>query len=73
MPIYNAESIKTMEFSEAVVKKIGMYLSGDLEEAVELGYRELLYNAIDEYLQGYGSIINITIDRNFYLKTTWSR
>lgn len=62
MPIYNAESIKTMEFSEAVVKKIGMYLSGDLEEAVELGYRELLYNAIDEYLQGYGSIINITID-----------
>lgn len=59
---YSANSIKTMEFSEAVIKKIGMYLSGDLEEAVELGYRELLYNSIDEYLQGYGSIINISID-----------
>ena len=59
---YNVESIKTMEFSEAVIRKIGMYLSGDLEQAVELGYRELIYNAIDEYLQGYGSIINITID-----------
>ena len=62
MPIYNASSIKTMDFSEAVIKKIGMYLSGDLGEAVELGYRELLYNSIDEYLQGYGSRIDITID-----------
>lgn len=59
---YNIDSIKTMEFSEAVIKKIGMYLSGDLEEAVELGLRELIYNSVDEYLQGYGNTITIIID-----------
>jgi DNA gyrase/topoisomerase IV subunit B len=59
---YNVNSIKTMEFSEAVIKKIGMYLSGDLEEAVELGFRELIYNSVDEYLQDFGNKIDIVID-----------
>ena len=31
---YTADSIKTMEFGEAASKRIGMYLSADLEEAV---------------------------------------
>lgn len=59
---YDSESIKTMEFGEAVSKKIGMYLSSDLEVALELGLRELLYNSIDEYIQGYGTQIEIKID-----------
>lgn len=59
---YTADSIKTMEFGEAASKRIGMYLSADLEEAVFLGLREIISNSVDEYLQGYGKKIVITID-----------
>ena len=59
---YTAESIKTMEFGEAASKRIGMYLSADLEEAVFLGLREIISNSVDEYLQGFGKRIVVTID-----------
>ena len=59
---YTAESIKTMEFGEAASKRIGMYLSADLEEAVFLGLREIISNSVDEYLQGYGKKIVVKIN-----------
>ena len=62
MSEYNVDSIKTMEFGRACRKRLGMYLSANLEEAVFLGLREIISNSVDEYLQGYGKKINIIID-----------
>lgn len=59
---YNTDSIKTLEFGKAVRTKLGMYLCADLEEALLLGIRELIYNSQDEYEQGYGNQIKISID-----------
>ena len=63
MSEYNASSIKTLSFGEALNSgKIGMYLSADLEEAVFLGFREIISNSVDEYSQGYGKKIEIKIN-----------
>lgn len=62
MSEYNVNSIKTIEFGEAASERIGMYLSADLEEAVFLGLREIISNAVDEYLQGYGKKIKVFIN-----------
>lgn len=63
MSEYNANSIKTLSFGEALNSgKIGMYLSADLEEAVFLGFREIISNSVDEYSQGYGNKIIININ-----------
>lgn len=63
MSEYNASSIKTLSFGEALNSgKIGMYLSADLEEAVFLGFREIISNSVDEYSQGFGKKIEIKIN-----------
>ena len=63
MAEYNANSIKTLSFGEALNSgKIGMYLSADLEEAVFLGFREIISNSVDEYSQGFGKKIEIKIN-----------
>ena len=63
MSEYNANSIKTLSFGEALNSgKIGMYLSADLEEAVFLGFREIISNSVDEYSQGFGKKIEIKIN-----------
>lgn len=61
-PVYNQDSIKTIEFGEAANTRIGMYLSADAEHAIFLGLREIISNSVDEYLQGYGKKITIMID-----------
>lgn len=59
---YNEDSIKTLSFGKSVRVKLGMYLSADLDDALILGLRELVYNINDEYEQGYGNLVNINID-----------
>lgn len=61
-PAYNQDSIKTIEFGEAVNTRIGMYLSADAEHAIFLGLREIISNSVDEYLQGFGKKISVIID-----------
>jgi DNA gyrase subunit B len=61
---YNANDLKTLSAGAAYREKLGMYLSADLQEAIDLGLRELLYNAQDEYEATHkdGSQVSITID-----------
>lgn len=61
---YTAEDLKTLSAGAAYREKIGMYLSADLQEAIDLGLRELLYNAQDEYEATHkeGSQVKITIN-----------
>ena len=46
---YSANDLKTLSPGRAYREKLGMYLSADKQEAIDLGLRELIYNAQDEY------------------------
>lgn len=46
---YNAEDIVSLSAGRAFREKIGMYLSADRQEAINLGLRELIVNVQDEY------------------------
>lgn len=46
---YGAEHIVSLSAGRAFREKIGMYLSADRQEAINLGLRELIVNVQDEY------------------------
>lgn len=46
---YEGKDIITLSQGRAFREKIGMYLSGDRQEAINLGLRELIVNTQDEY------------------------
>ena len=46
---YNANDIISLSAGRAFREKIGMYLSADNQEAINLGLRELIVNVQDEY------------------------
>lgn len=46
---YNANDIKTLSAGKAFRNKLGMYLTGEKQEAINLGLRELIVNVQDEY------------------------
>ena len=46
---YEAKDIVSLSAGEAFRQKIGMYLSADRQEAINLGLRELIVNVQDEY------------------------
>ena len=46
---YGVKNIKTLGAGQAYRERIGMYLSGDKQEAINLGLRELVVNVQDEY------------------------
>lgn len=49
MSNYSAKDIVTLSAGAAFRQKIGMYLSADRQEAINLGLRELIVNVQDEY------------------------
>lgn len=61
---YSANDIKTLSPGRAYRERLGMYLSADQQEAMDLGLRELVYNAQDEYAATgqKNAQIKITID-----------
>ena len=46
---YEANDIVSLSAGRAFREKIGMYLSADRQEAINLGLRELIVNVQDEY------------------------
>lgn len=61
---YTANDLKTLSPGKAYRTRIGMYLSANLQEAMDLGLRELIYNAQDEYAttNQKGAFVKVTID-----------
>lgn len=59
---YTANDLTTLSPGKAFRTKLGMYLSADKQEAINLGLRELIYNAQDEY--------EATHQKNAYVKIT---
>ena len=61
---YEGKDIITLSQGRAFREKIGMYLSGDRQEAINLGLRELIVNTQDEYevYKPKNPFLKITID-----------
>ena len=61
---YSVNDIQTLSPGRAYRERLGMYLSADQQEAMDLGLRELVYNAQDEYAatNQKDAQIKITID-----------
>ena len=49
MSNYTANDIVSLSAGRAFREKLGMYLSADRQEAINLGLRELIVNVQDEY------------------------
>lgn len=64
--IYNEDSIKTLEWKEHIRKRPGMYIGklGDgssRDDGIYILLKEVIDNAIDEYMMGFGKKIDITV------------
>lgn len=46
---YSAKDIVSLSAGKAFREKLGMYLTGDKQESINLGLRELIVNVQDEY------------------------
>lgn len=56
---YDANSIETLNFREAIRTKIAMYMGSADNQGVLQGVREIISNSIDEFIMGYGGEIKI--------------
>ena len=61
---YGANDIKTLSAGRAFREKLGMFLTGEKQEAINLGLRELIVNVQDEYevYPKSNSVCEITLD-----------
>lgn len=66
-PLYDKNSIETLPFREAVRLRIPMYLGSEDMEGVYNSIQEIVSNAIDEYIMGYGTEITITLEKDGYI------
>lgn len=58
---YGIDAIESLTFSEAVQKRIQMYLGSATTEGIWQGLKEIINNSTDESTAGYGKEIIITI------------
>ena len=71
---YNANSIETLEFKEAVRSRIEMYMGSADNNGVLQCIKEIISNSIDEYSMGFGNKILIELFENDKIRITdWAR
>ncbi|CRX36993.1 / parE / DNA topoisomerase 4 subunit B /:480752 Reverse [Candidatus Hepatoplasma crinochetorum] len=60
---YNASSIEIIENLDAVRKRPGMYIGDTSSRGLHHLFKEILDNAVDEYLAGFANKIKITLTK----------
>lgn len=66
---YDAKSIKHLDTREAMRSRIQMYLGTSDDDGVYQSFKEIVNNATDEILAGYGDSIEIKIDEDSNIAT----
>lgn len=61
---YNADSIQTLSFRDAIRSRVSMYMGSADNQGVLQCVREIITNSIDEYTMGYGDRICVTLDKD---------
>lgn len=61
---YNANSIQTLSFRDAIRSRVSMYMGSADNQGVLQCVREIITNSIDEYTMGYGDRIRVTLDKD---------
>ncbi len=67
---YSEESIRTLDWKEHIRKRPGMYIGklGDgssPDDGIYLLLKEVLDNSIDEYMMGFGKVIDVEINEGY--------
>lgn len=65
---YDANSIETLSFLEAVRTRISMYMGSADNQGVLQCIREIITNSIDEATMGFGNIIKVELFENNKIK-----
>ena len=61
---YNAKSIETLSFRDAIRERVAMYMGSADNQGVLQCVREIITNSIDEMTMGYGDTIWVELDNN---------
>ena len=69
---YDETTIQTLSPLEHIRKRTGMYIGrtgngSDYNDGIYILLKEVLDNAIDEFISGYGKSVNIKIENNLVL------
>lgn len=62
--LYDANSIETLSFKDAVRSRAAMYMGSEDNQGVLQCIREIITNSIDEATMGYGNEIEVTLSKN---------
>lgn len=67
---YNAKSIETLSFRDAIRERVAMYMGSADNQGVLQCVREIITNSIDEATMGYGNLIIVELDKNNMITIT---
>ena len=67
---YNAQSIETLSFRDAVRERVAMYMGSADNQGVLQCVREIITNSIDEATMGFGDCIIVELDENNMITVT---
>ena len=67
---YSAESIRSLDWKEHIRIRPGMYIGklGDgssIDDGIYILFKEIIDNAIDEFIMGHGKRIDVKVNNNF--------
>lgn len=64
MSAYDIDSIRSLEFRDAVRQRIAMYLGSADMQGIYNAIQEIISNSVDEYYMGFGNLIHIKLKGN---------
>ena len=67
---YSADTIKSLDWREHIRMRPGMYIGklgngSSVDDGIYILLKEIIDNAIDEYIMGYGKSIDVKVNDNF--------